>query len=449
MDSPSSRQQPARPMADGTAQTAPRPPESPAREVNPALRRIGMIAGAIAVIALLIWGVKYFLYARAHVSTNDAKMDASSIAVTSKIAERIDRIYVDTDQRVHKGQLLVQLDDRDERSRFEQAKAAVTAQRAQAAAAQANVTLTQQTVAAQSQEGLGGITQAQSSVTNAQSNTSAAQGQVDVARAGVAQADAAVPAAKEAFAKARADLARTQSLVSTGDLARQQLDAAKASAAGAGSQYDEALANLAAARDRLVAAQAQAFGAAAGIGGAQGSLQTAQGKYREASAPSRIVASQAQANAAYANVASLQAQLQLASDQLGETRIAAPVDGSVGEKNIDVGQTVAPGTTLLTIIPAQNIYITANYKETQIGDLQAGQPVDITVDAYKGVPFHGHVIAINPASVNTYALVPPQNASGNFIKVTQRIPVKISIDDPRPDMPLRPGMSVETAVKIK
>lgn len=449
MDSPSSQGQPAGPTADGSVQTPPRPPEKPPQQINPALRRFGMIGGAIVVIALLIWGVRYFLYARTHVSTNDAKIDASSVAVTSKIAERIDRIYVDTDQRVHKGQLLVQLDDRDERSRFDQAKAAVTAQRAQAAAAQANVTLTQQTVAAQSQEGLGGITQAHSGVTNAQSNASAAQGQVDVARAGVAQADAAVPAAKEAFAKARADFARIQSLVATGDLPRQQLDAVKAAAVGAGSQYEEAVANLAAARDRLVAAQAQAFGAAAGIGGAQGSLQTAQGKYQEASAPSRIVASQAQASAAYANVASLQAQLQLASDQLDETRIAAPVDGAVGEKNIDAGQTVAPGTTLLTIIPAQNIYITANYKETQIGDMHAGQPVDITVDAYKGVPFHGHVIAINPASQNTYALLPAQNASGNFIKVTQRITVKISIDDPRSNMPLRPGMSVETAVKIK
>jgi membrane fusion protein (multidrug efflux system) len=410
-------------------------PEKPSREINPTLRRLGMIAGAIVVIALLIWGVKYLLYARTHASTDDAKVDAMTAAVTSKITERVDRIYVDTDQRVRKGRLLIQLDDRDERSRFQQAQSAVTAQRAQAAAAQANVTLTQQTVAAQSLEGLGGITQAQSGVSNAQSGASAAQGEVDAARA-------EVPAAQQAFAKASADLARTQSLVATGDLPRQQIDAAKAVAASA-------LASLSAARDKLASAQAQAAGAAAGIGGAQGGLQSAQGKYREASAPSRISASQAQASAAFANVASLQAQLQFARDQLADTRIVAPLDGSIGEKNVDVGQTVQPGTTLLTIIPSQNIYITANYKETQVGDMRAGQPVDISIDAYKGVPFHGHVIAINPASQNTYSLVPAQNASGNFIKVTQRIPVKISIDDARADMPLRPGMSVETSVRVK
>ncbi|HZY98156.1 MAG TPA: HlyD family secretion protein, partial [Candidatus Baltobacteraceae bacterium] len=104
--------------------------------------------------------------------------------------------------------------------------------------------------------------------------------------------------------------------------------------------------------------------------------------------------------------------------------------------------------TLLTLIP-NHVYITANFKETQMGNMRVGQPVDIKVDAYKGATFHGHVESINPASQNTYALVPAQNATGNFVKVTQRIPVRISIDDPRSDMPLRPGMSVETSVKVK
>jgi membrane fusion protein, multidrug efflux system len=107
--------------------------------------------------------------------------------------------------------------------------------------------------------------------------------------------------------------------------------------------------------------------------------------------------------------------------------------------------------TIMTLIPdgPGKIYITANYKETQMGDMRVGQPVDIHVDAYGGTTFHGHVISINPASQNTYALVPAQNATGNFVKVTQRIPVRISIDDRNPNQPLRPGMSVETYVKVK
>jgi membrane fusion protein (multidrug efflux system) len=103
----------------------------------------------------------------------------------------------------------------------------------------------------------------------------------------------------------------------------------------------------------------------------------------------------------------------------------------------------------MTLIPSHDIFITANYKETQVGRMHPGQPVDIHVDAYPGVTFHGHVVAINPASQNTYALVPAQNATGNFVKVTQRIPVKIAVDDMRPDMPLRVGMSVETYVKVR
>ncbi|MBV9276625.1 MAG: biotin/lipoyl-binding protein, partial [Candidatus Eremiobacteraeota bacterium] len=294
------------PRTAGDGSAPPSAPEKRSLTSNPTVRGIGLLVGALILIAILIWGIRYFLYARTHASTDDAKIDASSVAVTSKIAERLDRIYVDTDQYVRKGQVLIQLDDRDERSRYEEAKAAVIAQRAQAQAAQANVTLTQQTVAAQSIESLGGITQAQSGL-----------GETGAASAAVSEAQAQVPAAQQNYAKAEADLERTQSLVSTGDLPRQQLDAARAAAAAAASQYQAAIASVSAAHEKLSAAQSQA----------SGSLQTAQGKYQEASSPSRLAASEAQAHAAFATVANAQAQLQLASDQLADTRIVAPVDG--------------------------------------------------------------------------------------------------------------------------
>ena len=409
--------------------------EKTPREVNPNMRRFMLGAGVLVALLIVIWAVRYFAYARTHQTTDDARIDAATVLVTSKIAERVDRIVVDTAQPVRKGQLLVQLDDRDERFRLDQAQAAVDAQRAQAAAAQANVSLTQQTVSAQAQESQGGVAQAQSGISNAQANVGAAQ-------AGVQAAREAVPAALQALNRANADLRRVQSLVRTGDVPRQQLDAANANAAAAQAQYQQALSNVSAAQDRLAAASS-------GIGSAQGQLSSAQGRLQESTAPGRVAASEAQANAAFANVASLQAQLALAKDQLRNTRIVSPVDAYVGEKNVEVGQTVGPGTPLLTLIPSKNIFVTANFKETQIGDMRPGQPADIKIDAYKGVQFHGHVVAINPASQNTYALVPAQNASGNFIKVTQRIPVKIAIDDPPANAPLRPGMSVEASVKVK
>jgi membrane fusion protein, multidrug efflux system len=172
----------------------------------------------------------------------------------------------------------------------------------------------------------------------------------------------------------------------------------------------------------------------AGVASASGGLITAQGKLAQAADPSQV--------------ASARALLYIAKQNVSYTHIHAATDGYVGEKSAQVGQTVNAGMTLMTLIP-HRIFITANYKETQMGNIRVGAPVDIRVDAYHGVVFHGHVASINPASQNTYALVPAQNATGNFVKVTQRIPVRIYVDNPPADKPLRVGMSVETFVKVK
>jgi membrane fusion protein (multidrug efflux system) len=269
---------------------------------------------------------------------------------------------------------------------------------------------------------------------NSQAQVPMAQAAVTQAAAQLRAAQAQVPAAAQAYPKAQSDLSRTTSLVGTGDVASQTLDAARAQNAGASAQLrgaqdqvNVAEANLAAAQDRIAAADA-------GVTAASGEVTTAQGKLSQAADPS-------QSEAALA-------QLYLAKQSLNYTRIYASTDGYIGEKSAEVGQTIGAGITLLTIVP-HRIYITANYKETQMGRMRVGQPVDIRVDAYKGKTFRGHVSSINPASENTYALVPAQNASGNFVKVTQRIPVRIDVDDQQPDFPLRPGMSVETYVNVK
>jgi membrane fusion protein (multidrug efflux system) len=168
----------------------------------------------------------------------------------------------------------------------------------------------------------------------------------------------------------------------------------------------------------------------------------------EADSPYRVAATQAQAQAQFAQTGSLQAQVKAAQDRLSYTVIRSPIDGVVGEKNVEVAAAVAPGQSLMTLVPDRGTYITANYKETQLGNVKVGQSVDIKVDAYKGVAFHGHVSAIAPASQNTFSLVPAQNATGNFVKVTQRIPVRIVVDDPPADRPLRVGMSVETSIAM-
>jgi membrane fusion protein, multidrug efflux system len=422
-----------------------------------------LVAGAIVVIAILIFGIRYLAYATTHQTTDDARVDADTVTLTSKIQERVDQILVDTNQPVHRGQIIMRLDDRDERAALRQAIAARDAQRAQARAAQQTVAQTRVQIAAQSTQGVGGIVAARNQVQNAQAQAQSAQQQADAARAAIAQSQAqlrvaqsGVPAAREGLNRANADLARYAALVKTGDVAVQQLDAQRATQAQALSQYQSAIDNVNAAQTAVTQAEARytaavsaATAAAAGIGAQQGQLQTAQGRLVETNNPFRVPTTQAQADAAFAQANSLQAQVQTAQDRLSYTVIRSPIDGYVGEKNVEIGATVAIGQSLMSLVPQTGTYITANYKETQLGNVRVGEPVDVRVDAYKGVTFHGHVSAIAPASQNTFSLVPAQNATGNFVKVTQRIPVRVLVDNPPADKPLRVGMSVETSIKVK
>ena len=427
-------------------------PAEAKRGPSPRVRQIAIIAGVVVAILVLIWGVRALAFAMTHETTDDAKVDADVITITSKISERVSQIFVDTNQHVGKGQLLVQLDDRDERARYEQALAALEAQRATANAAQQTVLLMRSTVQAQTQQGAGGVSSAASGITNAQEQVGVAQQAVDQARAQLRAAQAGVPAAREALAKANVDFDRTSSLVGSGDLARANLDTARATREAARSQYQQALDNVAVAQSGVDSAVQRVGAAQAGVSVQAGQLVSAQGKLSENDSPYRVSSQQAQANAAQAQVGSLLAQLRIASEQLGYTKIYSPIDGYVGQKTVDLGQQVAPGTPLMTVVPLDKIYITANYKETQIGKMKSGQEAQITVDAYKGVTFYGHLAAISPASQNTFSLVPAQNASGNFVKVTQRIPVRILIDRatrPLSEVPLRPGMSVVASVKVK
>ena len=387
---------------------------------GPGKRVIFAIVAVVVIVIAVIWGVPWMTYSLSHEGTDDAHVAADEVAVTSKIPERIDRILVDTNQPVRRGQLLIVLDNKDELAKLRQAQAqydlAVANQRAT------------------TQQGQGGVSQAGGEIANVQAQVPVAQDAVAQASAQLRAAQAQVPAAQQAYDKAQADFSRVDSLVKTGDVASQQLDAVRAQSAGAAAQLRASQDQVSVAQATVAAAQGRVSAANAGVTAASGALTTAQGKLAQASDPSQSEAAAA--------------QLYLAKQSLNYTHIYAATDGYVGEKSAEVGQTIGAGMTLMTIVP-HRVYITANYKETQMGKMRVGQPTDIRVDAYKGVTFHGHVASINPASENTYALVPAQNASGNFVKVTQRIPVRIDIDDTRTDMPLRPGMSVETYVNVK
>ncbi|HTU81311.1 MAG TPA: HlyD family secretion protein, partial [Candidatus Acidoferrales bacterium] len=345
-------------------------PEPVEEERSGPRKRYFLIGGGIVVLILaLVFGIPWLTYTLSHEGTDDARVDADVVAVTSKINERIDKILVETNQPVRRGQLLIVLDNKDEVYRLKQAQA-------QYDLAVANMRTT-------TQQNRGGVTQAAGTV-------SSQQAQVPVAQAGVGQADAQlqvaraqVPAAQQAYDKALDDLHRTSALVASGDVASAQLDTARSAQAAAAAQLRGAQDQVTAAEADVDAAQARVSAQSAGVSAAQGGLTTAQGRLAQASDPS--------------NVEAAKAQLDIAKQNLAYTRIYSPIDGYVGEKNVEQGQTIGAGSTLLTLIP-HDVYITANYKETQMGNMRVGQPADIRVDAYKGVTFHGHVESINPAS---------------------------------------------------
>jgi membrane fusion protein (multidrug efflux system) len=387
---------------------------------RPRKRIVFAVVAVVVIAAAIVWGIPWLTFMLAHEGTDDAHVAADEVAVTSKIPERIDKILVDTNQQVRRGQLLIVLDNKDELARLR--------------AAQAQYDLAAANQRATTVQGQGGVSQANGAIANVQAQVPVAQAAVSQAAAQLRAAKAQVPAAQQAYNKAQADYSRVSSLVGTGDVASQQLDAVRAQSAGAAAQLRGAQDQVNVAQANVAAAQGRVTAAQAGVSEASGGLTTAQGKLSQASDPSQVEAAAA--------------QLYLAKQNLKYTRIYASTDGYVGQKSAEIGQTVGAGITLMTIVP-HHVYITANYKETQMGKMRVGQPVDIKVDAYKGVTFHGHVASINPASENTYALVPAQNASGNFVKVTQRIPVRIEVDNPPSDLPLRPGMSVEAYVRVK
>jgi membrane fusion protein, multidrug efflux system len=357
------------------ASVAPEPVESGGNK-----RRL--VIGLVVLAALLGigWGVKQWLYGRAHESTDNAQVDGHLVPVLSKVSGYVSAVTVAENDDVRIDSMLVRIDESEYRVRLAQADADLAAARAAAGG-----------------NGLEG--QAQAAVANA-------SGQQAALTAGVA-------AARANLVKAQADLGRMRELVGKQVVSRQQLDAAQAA-------YD-------AARAQLAAAQNNAGSATAGVANAEAGVRLARARLSAAQA--------ARDNAAL---------------QLSYTRVTAPVSGIVSRKQVEVGQLVQSGQPLLTIVADTGVWVTANFKETQLADIRVGQEVELDIDAYGGATATGKVESVSAATGAKFALLPPDNATGNFTKVVQRVPVRIMVTKGLgTDRPLRPGMSVVAHVNVR
>ncbi len=433
----------------------PPPPRAPRR------RRWLPYAAALCVVAVaLYFGGHWLLFDRHRVYTDDATIDTDQVFVTSKVSERVARVLVDENQFVRKGQPLVVLDDANERAALDLAEQNLRSLQAAASAASDAASLEGELQSAQVQEQAGSVEAARRTMALSASQAAAAnnavavaQAQVAAARAQLASAQAAVPAAQDALRKAELDRSRNEALARQGYVSATALDAAVTAASQARATYNAALAQVANARAALRMAEAtlaqqrsNAAAASTGTAASAAQIPIAQAKTAEAAAPSRVASKRNTAYAAESQAGAMAAQVRLARLALRDTRIVAPVDGWVSARNAEEGQTVVPGQAVVTISPANRIYVTANYKETQLNRIRPGMPVDISVDACGGQTVRGKVIGFAPIAQNALSTLPSLSAPTNFVKVTQRVPIRIALPKDGGPCVFRPGTAVETAV---
>ena len=374
-----------------------------------------------ALLALAIGGYFAWRYFSSYQSTDDAEVDGYLYPVSSRISGYVSGVYVNPNQSVKAGQLLVQIDPRDYQVAVDQAQAAL--EDAEATARAAGITVPVTSISTHSQ-----LSTAQAEIDNAQAAIAAAQEQYDAQRADLTSAEAD-------NTRAQRDLQRYRELVAKKEISEQQYDQAVATAASSAASVQAARAGVAAAEQAVTQAKAR-------LAQAQADLRSAE------TGPRQVRTTQARAQAAMATVAERQAALEQAELNLQYTKIVAPVDGEV-IRNVEVGMNVQPGQQLLTVAPLEGLWITANFKETQLKGMRPGQAAEISVDA-NGRTYKGHVDSIAGSTGAKLSLLPPENATGNYVKVVQRIPVKIDIDSGQnKDHYLRIGMSVEPKVYLK
>lgn len=388
------------------------------RSRNPRLRMFVIIG----VVVLLVAGFFLWRYFNSYESTDDAQIDGHLNPVSARVGGHVQKVMVDDNQYVQAGQPLVQIDPRDYEVVVARAKADYDNAVAEARAAGVNVPITSTSTSSQ-------LAAANAEVTSAEAALAAARQQYDAANAQMAQAEAN-------NVKAQNDLARYKQLVSKQEISQQQYDQAYAAAQAGTAAVDAARAAAAAAQQQIRAAQSR--------------VTQAQANLRAASTgPEQVKAIRSRAQSAEALVEAKKAALDQAQLNLQYTTIISPVNGVVTSRTVEVGQNVQPGQELMRIINLDDLWVTANFKETQLRDMRVGQPVTIHVDA-TGQDYKGHLQSIAGASGAVTSLLPPENATGNFVKVVQRIPVKITFDpgETRQHL-LRPGMSVEPKVWIR
>ena len=385
-------------------------------------RKVILIVVALVVV---VGAVLYYLNSRHYEDTDDAQVDGNLYQVSSRVAGQVVTVKVEDEQVVHTGDTIAEIDPRDLQVALEQAEATLANAQADYEEAQSNVPITAVNV--------------RTNISTSGSDVLGNQASVSQAEAQVAAAEAKVAGAEANAQKSQLDVDRYTPLVAKDVISKQQFDAAVAQATADKASLLAAQRDVKAQQDMVNEAQQKV---------AQARSQETQSAQN---GPKQEKVEQARAAAASAAVQQAQAKVDQAKLNLSYTKIVAPVDGIVSKKNVAVGDNLSVGQDLLTIVPLNDLWVTANFKETQLSEMKSGESVDLKIDALGGKKFTGEVQQIGGATGSKLSLFPPENATGNYVKVVQRIPVRIkftNLAEENKDQALRPGMSVTPTVRV-
>jgi membrane fusion protein (multidrug efflux system) len=415
-------------------------------------RRLALVLTGAAALAAMIWGGIVWYQSSTRVTTDDAYVEGVIAPVSAKVSGHVVELRVRDNQSVARGDLLLRVDPRDFEARLAQARAAVAVAEANLKAARSEVPLARDVTRAQTEEARANLEGLLVAVKSGEANVVDSRARLEARRAAVGAAGAEAAAAESTVRKTRLELDRMRRLMKDDYVSRREHDDAQAA-------FDNAVALHEAARRRLAQVEQEVHSAQAELDARQHAVDVARQKVAEArgtvaraqGGQGQVMVKQAEVTRAEATLQQARADLALAELQLAYTEVRAPTDGVVSKRSAELGQVVQPGQPLLAIVPLHDVWVLANFKETQLGRVRPGMTAEVAIDGFPGKVFHGTVDSISAGTGARFSLLPPENATGNWVKVVQRVPVKILLERKEAGNPqsLRAGMSAVVTIRLR
>ena len=417
---------------------------------KPGMKSTHRAAIIILIVVLIIAAIAYYIHSRSFESTDNAFVEAAVIQVSPRVSGQVVRVNVADNQRVQKGDLLLEIDDRDYAERVAETKARLADAEARLSSAQSGVALASDVTSATLVQATAALRAAGNQPEVLAARLKQEEADIQAAEANLRQAEANRLATEAGAQRARSDVLRYRALYQKDEVSKQMLDRAEAEATASDATLEAAGFAVSSARARLEQSKAAHISTMSVLRQAENLVQQASGKLQEARAGSTQVSiRKSDVKAAQAQVEQLSSLKRLAELNLSYTRIYASEAGIVTKKSVEPGNFVQVGQALMALV-TDRLWIVANFKETQLTYMKPGQPVDIKIDAYPQYKLKGKVDSLQTGTGARFSLLPPENATGNYVKVIQRTPVKIIFVDPPPaGISIGPGMSVEPKVRVR